>query len=113
MASKSDTKVKRPLRAGNDDIKGHEQFLPNSYYLRGIRNNLDAVLHALALEFHKVAAWYGPTREDWRPAGAQQIAIILRQLEQIATHVLSEDGVPEFLRGRQVILNSGLRLSPA
>jgi len=70
--------------------------------------NLDTVLHTLGLDFNKVAAWYGPTREDWRPAGMQQVANIFNQLELMAAEVLNDDGVPEFLKGNQVIINRGL-----
>jgi hypothetical protein len=70
--------------------------------------NLRAVLRALSLKFNKVAAWYGPKREDWRPTGAQQTTAIFSQLEQMATDVLREDGVPEFLNRRQIVINSGL-----
>jgi len=70
--------------------------------------NLSGVLSVLGLKFDDVAAWYGPGREDWRLAGKLRFATILGQLEQMVAGVFKEDGVPVSLKGKQVVINSGL-----
>ena len=57
--------------------------------------NLGAVLESLSIDFDHVAKWYGPTREEWCPAGGQSVRAMLGHLEEMCTAVLKEDGVPE------------------
>lgn len=71
-------------------------------------DNLQTRLNELGLNFQDVLQWYGADRTNWKPAGKKPLTQLLSEMQTTLTDVLSDQGVPESYRNKQIQINTAL-----